>query len=91
MRKFLIERDIPGIGGSTPDQLRIGAQKSNCALSEIGAGIQWQHSYVTGDRIYCVYLAESEDLIREHARRSGFPASRISPVEAVMDPSTGHV
>lgn len=90
MRKFVIEREVPGIGGSTPDELRSGAQTSNKALAEVGPGIQWQHSYVTADGTYCVYLAESEDLILEHARKSGFPADKITEVYEMFDPSTGH-
>lgn len=90
MRKFIIEREVPGIGGSTSEQLRSGAQTSNEALADVGPGIQWQHSYVTADGTYCLYLAESEELIREHAKRSGFPANRITEVHTMFDPTTGH-
>lgn len=88
MRKYVIEREIPGIGASTPTQLRDGARTSNRALCDVGKGIQWVHSYVTGDKTFCIYIAENEDLIRQHAERSGFPANRITPVETIFDPTT---
>lgn len=88
MRKFIIEREIPGIGGSTPEQLRDGARTSNAALAEVGPGIQWQHSYVAGDKTFCVYLAENEELIRAHAERSGFPADEITEIHTIFDPTT---
>lgn len=88
MKKFVIEREIPGIGEQDADQLCDAARTSNDALADVGPGIQWQHSYVTGDRTYCVYLAESEELIRAHAEESGFPADRISRVETTIDPTT---
>lgn len=87
MRKYVIEREIPGIGASSRTQLRDGARASNRALSEVGEGIQWVHSYVTADKTFCIYLAESEELIREHAERSGFPANRITTVETIFDPT----
>lgn len=89
MPKFVIERDIPGIGSAGPADLQGAARKSNGVLAELGAQIQWVHSYVTGDKTYCVYLAPSKELIEEHARLSGFPASRISEVTAMIDPTTG--
>ena len=87
-QRFLIERDIPGASHMTPEQLRAAAQKSNGVLRDLGPDIQWVHSYVAGDKIYCVYNAPSEALIRSHAERSGFPANRITPVAAVIDPTT---
>lgn len=90
MKKYIIERHIDGIGGSSPVQLRDGARKSNAALAAVGAGVQWQESYVVDDMTYCVYLADSEQLIREHADKSGFPADRIQEVRSTFDPSTGH-
>ena len=88
MPKYLIEREIAGAGSMGPDDLR-GASATSCSvLKEMGPGIQWVQSYVTGDRIYCVYIAPDESAIREHAERSGFPASRISQVAAVIDPTT---
>lgn len=87
-QRFVIEREIPGAAQMTPDQLRDAARKSNGVLRDLGPDIQWVQSYVAGDRIYCVYTASSEALIREHAAKSGFPANRITPVAAVIDPTT---
>jgi hypothetical protein len=88
MQRFVIEREIPGAGKMSPDQLRDAAAKSNQVLRELGPDIQWVQSYVTGDKLYCVYNAPSEALIRRHAERSGFPASRIHAVSSVIDPTT---
>jgi hypothetical protein len=88
MPKFVIEREIPGLGNLTDDQLREVSRKSVSILKELGPEIQWLHSYVTGDKLYCVYLAPDEALIREHARRGGFPANRISAVRRLIDPTT---
>ena len=88
MQRFIIEREIPGAGRMTADQLRDAAAKSNKVLRFMGPDIQWVESYVTGDKLYCVYNARSADLIKEHAQRSGFPANRITPVAAVIDPTT---
>ncbi len=87
-QRFVIEREIPGASQMTPDQLRDAAKKSNGVLRDLGPDIQWAQSYVAGDKIYCVYTAPSEALIREHAAKSGFPANRITPVAAVIDPTT---
>lgn len=87
-QRFIIERDIPGASKMTVDQLRGAAQKSNAVLRDLGPDIQWVQSYVAGDKIYCVYQAHSEALIKEHAAKSGFPANRITPVAAVIDPTT---
>jgi hypothetical protein len=88
LQQFLIEREIKGAGAMTPVQLRDAAQKSNGVLRALGPDIQWVHSYVAGDKIYCVYNAPSEALIRSHAEKSGFPADRITQVSAVIDPTT---
>ena len=88
MRKYLIERRVPGIGKQTPSDLAAAAGKSNQVLRSLGTGVQWLNSYVTDDAIFCVYLAENEDLIRRHAAESGFPADRINPVRAVLDPAS---
>ncbi len=88
LQQFVIEREIKGAGAMTPEQLRDAAQKSNGVLRTLGPDIQWVHSYVAGDKIYCVYNAPSEALIRSHAERSGFPANKITPVSAVIDPTT---
>ena len=87
-QRFVIERDIPGASQMTPEQLRAAAQKSNAVLRDLGPDIQWVQSYVAGDKIYCVYNAPSEALIRSHAEKSGFPANKITPVSAVIDPTT---
>ncbi len=90
VQKFVIEREIPGAGKMTPEQLRDAARQSNSVLRDLGPDIQWVHSYVTGDKLYCVYHAPSEALIRAHAQKSGFPATKITPVAAIIDPSTAH-
>lgn len=88
MPKYLIEREIPGAGKLTIEQLK-GISATSCGvLNQMGPRIQWVHSYVAGDKIYCVYNAPNEDMIREHARQGGFPANRISQVSAVIDPTT---
>ncbi len=86
--RFVIERDIPGASKMTAEELRGAAQKSNAVLRSLGPDIQWVQSYVAGDKIYCVYNAPSEALIKEHAAKSGFPANRITRVSAVIDPTT---
>ena len=88
MPKFVIEREIPNAGKLTPQQLQGIAQKSCGVLSKLGPQIQWQHSYVTGDRIYCVYIAENEQILRKHAEQGGFPINRVSQVFNVIDPTT---
>lgn len=89
MRKYIIEREVPGVGSLGPGGLCKAAQQSNRALAEVGPGIQWLESFVTADKTFCVYLADNEAVIREHAAKSGFPANRITLVTAVFDPSTG--
>lgn len=88
MPRFLIERNIPGLGDFTPEQLTHVSQKSRGALAELGPQIQWVQSYVTGDKMTCVYLAPDADLVREHARRGGFPADRVDEVLSIVDPLT---
>lgn len=88
MPKFVIERELPGAGQLAAGDLRGVSQKSCTILQELGPQIQWVQSYVTADKIYCVYLAPNEEIIREHARRGGFPANRISEIKAVIDPTT---
>lgn len=88
MPQYVIERNIPGAGELSPQQLQEISAASCAVLKEMGPQIQWMQSYVTGDRVYCVYTAPDEASIREHAQRGGFPADRISRVSAVIDPST---
>jgi hypothetical protein len=88
MRKFMVEREIPKVGRLDSCGLADAARKSNAALAELGPRVQWQQSYVTADKTFCVYLAADEAAIREHARRSGFPATRITEISSVIDPST---
>lgn len=89
MRKFLVEREMPGAGSMTAAELRAVAQKSNGILRDLGPEIRWHHSYVTADRICCVYESSGPELIREHARCMGIPADRISEIVAIIDPGTG--
>ena len=88
MPKFVIEREIPGAGGMTPEQVQQAAQQSLGVLRDLGPQIQWLHSYITDNKVYCIYWAPSADLIQEHARRCGVPANRISAVRRLMDPAT---
>ena len=88
MPKFLIEREVPGAGAFSVPELQALSQKSCGVLAALGPQIQWVHSYVTGDKIYCVYIAPSEALIRQHAAQGGFPANRISEIKTVIDPAT---
>jgi len=88
MPQYLIERDLPGAGKLSPAELKAISQKSCGVLSQMGPHIQWVHSYVTGDKIYCVYRAPNEEMVREHARQGGFPANRVSEVKSVIDPTT---
>ena len=88
MPKYLIEREIPGAGQLTAEELKAISQKSCSVLSSMGPHIQWVHSYVTGDKVYCVYIAPDEDAVREHAAKGDFPANRISRIESMIDPST---
>jgi hypothetical protein len=88
MPKYVIERDLAGAGKLTPDQLRGVSQKSCNVLSKLGPEIQWIHSYVTADKIYCIYRAPNEAMIREHAKQGGFPANKISEVSTILEPTT---
>jgi hypothetical protein len=86
--KYVIERELPGAGDLTPEQLQGISQKSCSVLDALGPQIQWVHSYVTGDKIYCVYISPNEELVRQHAKQGGFPANRISEVKALISPTT---
>jgi hypothetical protein len=88
MPKFVIERGIPGIGASQAAELQAASQKSCSVLHELAPEVQWLHSYVTSDKIYCVYIAQGEEHVREHARRAGFPANSVARVMATIDPTT---
>ncbi len=88
MPKYVVEREIPGAGKLTPDQLQSASQKSCGTIKNLGPQIQWVHSYVTDDKLYCVYIAPNEAMILEHAKQSGFPANRISQVKTIIDPTT---
>lgn len=88
MPKYVIEREIPGAGKLSPQELKGISQKSCGVLSKMGPQIQWVQSYVTGDKIYCVYIAPNEKMVREHAKQGGFPANRVSEVASVIDPTT---
>jgi hypothetical protein len=89
MPSYVIERTLPGAGALSAKQLHDIAAKSNGVLRDLGPDVQWVHSYVTDDKIYCVYRARDAEIIREHARRGGFPAEAVSEVKAVIDPTTG--
>ena len=88
MPKYVIEREVPGAGKLSAQEVQAISQKSCSVLNKLGPQIQWLHSYVTGDKIYCVYIAPNEEMIREHARQGGFPANRISEVKRMIDPTT---
>jgi hypothetical protein len=88
MPKYIIERNIPGAGKLTPAELNAISQKSCSVLQQMGPRIQWVQSYVTGDKVYCVYIAPNEDMVREHAKAGGFPANSIAEVKTMIDPTT---
>lgn len=88
MPKYVIERDIPGAGKLSAAELKTASQKSCGVLSNLGPQIQWLQSYVTDDKLYCVYIAPNEQMVREHAQQSGFPANRVSMVASIIDPTT---
>ena len=88
MPKYVIEREIPGAGNLSGPELQSISQKSCGVLNRMGPQIQWIQSYVTGDKVYCIYIAPNEEMVREHARQGGFPADRISEIKAVIDPTT---
>jgi len=88
MKTYLIEREIPNLGKSTPAELKVISQKSCAVLKQMGPQIQWLHSYVTGDKLFCVYKAENEELIKEHAKIGGFPANKITEISTSISPAT---
>jgi hypothetical protein len=90
LRKFIIERDIPGAGSLEREQLRGAAAQSNGVLRDLGPDIQWVESYVAADKTFCVYLAKDEEIIRKHAEISGFPATKITEIRKMIDPTTEH-
>ena len=88
MPKYVIEREIPGAGNLSPQELQAVSQTSCNVLRKMGPDIQWVQSYVTGDKVYCIYIAPNEEMIREHAREGGFPANSISEIKTIIDPTT---
>ena len=88
MPKYIIEREIPGAGNLTTEELQSISQKSCDVLRGMGPQIQWVQSYVTGDKVYCVYIAPNEEMVREHARQGGFPANSVAEVKSMIDPTT---
>lgn len=88
MKRYMIERELPGVGSLGAEELKGAACTSNDALAKLDGKVQWVHSYVAGDKTFCVYLAEDEDAIREHAQLSGFPASQITEIRGIIDPIT---
>ncbi|WP_416898101.1 MAG: DUF4242 domain-containing protein [Minwuia sp.] len=88
MKRYVIERDIPEIGAMNDDEAKEGARTSNAALAQLAPNIQWQHSYVVGDKTFCVYLAEDEEVIRRHSELSGFPITNIFEIRRTMDPAS---
>ena len=88
MPRYVIEREIPGAGRLSPQELQAIAQKSCSVLDQLGPKIQWVQSFVTGDKIYCVYIAPDEEMVREHARQGGFPANSVAEVKSIIDPTT---
>jgi hypothetical protein len=91
MPKFVIEREIPSVGSLSPEQLQAISQTSCGVLRKLGPEIQWLHSYVTDNKIYCIYIAPNEALVREHAAQGGFPANSVAQVRSVIDPTTAEV
>ena len=88
MPKYVIEREIPGVGKMSSKELQDISKMSNSVIQEMGPKIQWNQSYVTGDKIYCEYIAENKEMVREHAKKGGFPADRISEVRTIIDPTS---
>lgn len=89
MPKYVIERDLPGAGSLSDDELHAISERSNTVLDEMGGDVQWLHSYVTQDKLFCVYIAPDAERVREHARRGGFPADNVAQVRRTIDPTTG--
>jgi hypothetical protein len=90
MPKYLIERAMPGVGSLPPEALASAAAEANKAVATLAPRVQWQHSYVTGDKIFCVYLADDEDAVREHAQLAGLPANVVTEIKGVVDPTAGN-
>lgn len=90
MKRYVIERDIPGVGSFNREQLQAAATTSNAALAKLKDSVQWVQSFVVAEKTFCVYLAENEDAVREHAKLSGFPATKISEVRSIIDPFTAN-
>ena len=90
MKKFVIEREIPKVGTLSPEQLREAAARSNQALDQLAPDVQWQESYVAADKTFCIYLAKDESAIRRHAELSGFPATKITEIARIIDPTTAN-
>lgn len=88
MPKYVIEREVPGVGNMSPAELKAISQTSCGVLSKMGPQIQWVHSYVTGNKVYCIYNAPNEEMVREHAKQGGFPANSVSRVTTIIDPTT---
>jgi hypothetical protein len=88
VKRYVIERDLPGVGGMSPEQLKGAAATSNAALAKLAGQVQWVESFVADDKTFCIYLAESEAAVRDHAALSGFPATKITEVKTVIDPMT---
>jgi len=91
MKKYVIEREIPKIGNLTSEEVRMAAGRSNAVLAQLGADIQWQESYIAADKMFCVYLAKDEEVVKKHAELSGFPANRITRVKRIIDPTTSEM
>lgn len=90
MNKYIIEREIPKVGTLEGEQLREAAATSNRVLEQLGTDLQWKESFITADKMFCIYLAKNDEIIRKHAQQSGFPATRITEVRRVIDPTTGN-
>ena len=90
MKRYVIERDLPGVGAMNRAQLKDAATTSNDALAKLAGKVQWDHSYVVDNKTFCIYLAESETVVREHAKLSGFPATKVTEVKTVIDPLTAN-
>jgi hypothetical protein len=88
MKRYVIERNLPGVGGMNREQLKGAAATSNAALAKLPGKVQWEHSYVVDDKTFCIYLAESEGAVQEHSRLSGFPANKVTEVRTIIDPMT---
>jgi len=89
MKRYVIERNIPGVGHLTPAQLKDASATSNTALAQLAGKVQWEHSYVVDDKTFCIYMADSPESVQEHARMSGFPANKVTEVRTIIDPMTG--